>query len=478
MRTIATPAGSDRRTGPVGKQPKDPSVGTPQVPAPQPGPSLEAFLILGIALTVGMALTFYRDPGPFWAWGVSLAVYLGVGATSPQFRPGIRRMSAAIWVPWLGLMLLVLVPWAILAVGPTVGTLPSLPGWPAINAALLMSCMAYAALAVGVGGTPAPRSPRTARTALLDEKHLVVMLFALAYAGAVLKLMSQGGLHSYLAGDPVSAAAQSQDDASVLGVLGTFLPMLGPAAGMLAWRRWKCVLSLRLIPLLVLAILPVTTMSYNRAAWVFPLVISAVVVVRFHPRAALPLFAAGIILLPAGILAVGTFRDATQARYLGIEMVDAESTGPLGDLQVYGAAPQFVAFAVAADPDVPTLAQSILSPVPKLGTQFREESGVAAYNRSIYAEDVADQILPLSAEIYWLGGLPALLVGYFVVGLGIRAASRFAVRDPADPVRLFLGLQASLYLTLSLFWSAAVVAQLLIYAWFVPFITMRTLRVA
>jgi hypothetical protein len=101
------------------------------------------------------------------------------------------------------------------------------------------------------------------------------------------------------------------------------------------------------------------------------------------------------------------------------------------NIQVYGDAPQFLAFVIEQSHWGhtlwwgSTLIPSIMYPVPELGKAFRESSGAAIYNRWLYGGlPVRDQNLPVQGELFMNFHLPGVVLGFCLLGILIALLHR------------------------------------------------------
>lgn len=224
--------------------------------------------------------------------------------------------------------------------------------------------------------------------------------------------------------------------------------------------------------LIAAGILPLATFSYNRGAWFFPLLAALAVLANVWPGFARLIAIAATPVLSVALLKVGEFRTESMWAQVGYPMAHR---GLLEQLQVYGNAPQQMAFAISSDPGFMTIGSSVLSPIPIIGEAFRGSSGPVVYNDAIYGGGVLDQILPAAVEFYWVGGAISVILGFGAFGLLLGHLARIS-RTERDPLRLYFALLAGLWIALSLVWSISVISQLFVYLWVVPYLIVKVRR--
>lgn len=416
------------------------------------------------------------------------------------FLPICRPVSGKLLCPWnwalfVFFLQLVLLPLSVLLFGPSQGVLPFLPSDRAINIAMLINIAAFAAFC----GTyhHFARRWHKSRQSSLPRQHSRIVSTApslafialngvIGFTGFFLAFGALNKLKEYFS-DPAGYINRLMDMSDRLApAAGQFLrPFLGICIVML-WCRWldrkdshktdgfSSVVT-------ILAILAVcfsnATFNYNRGSLVVPLVAMLAVIVsgptRVPRRAAI---SAGAIVLIVLVLMpfYGAYRSSN---FTGQELVSDPSVRDLlADkvelsemLQVYGGAPQFLAFFLetgkwATEPQWGrVLISSAMAPVPILGKSFRDNSGSAIYNRLIYGmREVADQIAPFQGEAFLDFHLAGVLVGFSVLGW-IAFKLQTAFTQSQSFFEMFVWQYFSVWAFFLIFGSLSVVSQIFIY---------------
>ena len=446
---------------------------------------------------------------PAWTLALPLLALTAVLSCPPERRLTTVLVSASVFafMQWLlprcgfrtdhyfspvnlALLLLlvksVIAPILVMAVGARNELFVGVPSRESMEGAILIDSIAYVAFCLGVVFTPQGRMGRPPSSMIdaLSETpgSAFVMVFAvLGLLGFVLTFGSPGRIVEYFLEPSTVTQLQQEHEGNWSGFLGIVLrPFL--AFALVAWwaravdRPGRRTSPWRPIFIGAVAAIGITianlTFSFNRAAFVFP-VISLVAVYSARIRRISPLVTASAlaILLPV-LFAIGNYRanmlagaaapDAAGAFQSSLrdasEMVQAYAGGPplaglflhemgWGD-HLYGGS---------------TLVASALSPIPILGKSFRESSGSALYNRTLYGmPDYEDQIIPFSAELFVNFHAAGVVAGFFALGLLLgRAQLWFAA------VGSSFGAFAIQYVfmwgaTLAV-WSLSVFSQIAIY---------------
>jgi hypothetical protein len=110
-----------------------------------------------------------------------------------------------------------------------------------------------------------------------------------------------------------------------------------------------------------------------------------------------------------------------------------------------------------------TMVASVLSPVPVLGKSFRESSGSALYNRTLYGmPGFEDQIIPFSAELFVNFHAVGVLAGFFGLGLLLgRAHLWFAA--VGSSFGAFVIQYVAMWCAMLAVWSLGIFSQIAIY---------------
>jgi hypothetical protein len=360
------------------------------------------------------------------------------------------------WTLLLFFLQLVVAPLMVCYFGPYGFTLPALPSDRAINIALLITCLGFASFCLGYHLFEDRASRMTAarlpgrKPWNFPTKRVVVAFALVGLMGLVITFQSPGALLHYFTNPAGSVGYDFNAGAgSARQVAGNLLrPFLGFACilSWCAWIRvnrerppWQLGLATALAGLAIL--LAFATSGYNRGSVVVPLVALAAVygasVGRLSLRWVMPMALVALVLLTGfrayrnSSLTLDGLLTNSQTRSTLVKQADIDY-----ELQVYGGAPQFAAF-MLEETDYArelqygkTLVSSVLSPVPRLGRPFRSSSGVNIYNRLIYGSDTVDQVLPFQAELFLNFDLPAVILGYLLLGWAVQRLQREFVRAP------------------------------------------------
>jgi hypothetical protein len=414
------------------------------------------------------------------------------------FLPACRPASGKLLCPWnwalfVFFLQLVLLPLSVLLFGPLPSVLPFLPSNQAINLAMLVNVAAFAAFCVtynyfsrrritGRHGNVSPsRFPRKS-----PSLAYIAMNGVIGVTGFFLAFGALEKVQEYFT-DPAGYLSRMVGASDKLGLAaGLFLrPFLGICVVML-WCRWldrkspqrTKGLSTVVTMLAVLAVcFSNATFNYNRGSVVVPMV-AMLTVIASGPRrvARRTVISAGAVVVIVLLLApfYGAYRTSN---FTGHEIFrDSSVRSLLADkveitemFQVYGGAPQFLAFFLetshwGANPRLgKVLAWSALAPLPVLGKPFREDSGTGIYNRLIYGQlDVQDQIAPFQGEAFVDFHLVGVLAGFSVLGwLAFQLQTAFV--SSASFFEIFIWQYFSVWSFFLIFGSLSVVSQIFIY---------------
>lgn len=372
----------------------------------------------------------------------------------PRCRPSSRQViSPANWALFAFFLQLVVLPLLVCTMGPVLGTLPSLPAVGALDLSIALSVVAFAAYCAGF--SLAARRARDTAPELPAARlpgWIILMYAVLGSVGLLLAFGSMGRVFATLAEPSRFADVTAEQEGTLRGAASTFLRPFLLCAIVMAWCRWlgrrgaAAPWLVRVVAAAVAGVAVATvgaTYSFNRAAFMVPLVaMAAAYSIRVRR---LSVRAIALLVLVLGALAVvpGAYRsgDLTAAelarnRAARKDMLVSQDLG--AQLQVYGNAPQFAGYLLEAaaggqerfGPGV--LVGSLLSPVPIVGKAFRDRSGPAAYNRLIYGNTgIQDQIIPFEGEVYLCLGPLGLVAAFVLVGVFISWLQRAFARAPS-----------------------------------------------
>lgn len=439
---------------------------------------------------VGMILYLMSpDRDRFPAVFVTIAAFGLLPTLVTRARPNPRTVFCPLnWMLVAFGLQLVVVPLLVCFTGPVRSVLPFLPSDHAINLSLLLSAVAFACFCAGYAiSSPSRKAPRARRRRVRWEATgdlLIVVYAGLGIAGLFLAYHSFGSLVSYFEKSGHTGAAALPDPGSASSSLGLvaslFLrPFLGFAV-VLLWCRWierhrgrpRIDAIAVTIAAAVGVLVTYSTFSYNRGAFVAPII----ALLAVYARKVRNLSVVALILLGAvAVLSLTAYRYyRTTDISLGQAVGKQSSTIVKGvhvdnELQEYAGAPQFTGFLLEQTgygrqlQYGKTLVGSLLSPVPKLGRLFRPASGTAYYNGLVYGDlGTSDQVVPFEGELFINFWWPGVLVGYLLIGVGVR---RLQEKFEAAPtaIQIFVWQYAAVWIAFLAVGGLAPVSQIFIY---------------
>ena len=418
---------------------------------------------VAVASLVALGVLVILDSGmQLWSIWLSISAFM-FSASLRRLRPAARRMlTPRGFMFWSGFIGLVVMPAFVTIAGEQTGQLPRLPSWSAINWSLIWLTVFFLVMCLSsLLVRDAQRICSTEEVRESDVPSFIYILFLLVFGavGAVSRVLMQGGFATYFSGGGVLLA-----DANPLLIgLAGFAPPLMTAGALLLWQRLEVHgRSTRLTRacVILLALLPMTTYSYNRGAVVYTAL--CLVAVLASLRASRPIRVAfGVTVVAVAALLFGFFRASV---INGVEYSDGFDVFAV--IQTYGNAPQFGAFAVESSqsrfPGGTPIA-SALAPLPLLGTDYRAVSGTRLYNTFIYPQGQAsDQILRFDVEVLLSWGLPGLIAMAMVIGLCVGKLEQL-FQESRTVYRRYYAAFAGFVLTATMWLSVQVVSQLIIY---------------
>ena len=379
---------------------------------------------------------------------------------------------------------LVVIPLLIIDSGFAQGVLMYLPGPQAIDTATAIQAVAFLAFAVGftmMQGRhptgPVERPAASART--VTRAYPVAMGVAFLVLGlfGFFQLFSSWSAYtSYLADPHAGTMIFETNDGTVQGAISTFFRPFLPFAFVFFWARWvdmkgtrKGVWRAVLFTVLVggLTCLAYLSYSFNRGAIIAPLLGILAVFSRSVRRIPILLLITlgGVIFY--GSLILGEYRSTAQGA-AEPELL-AEKVKVVDWIQVYGSAPQYSGFLIQ-HMDFGrnlqwgrTILASLLHPVPILGKDFRQTSGVELYNRLIYGLlPSSDQVIPSAAEWFVNFHIPGVLAAFMLLGVTLAACNRAFLRAENSFLAYSIFL-ASVWLSFVVVGSIAVLSQIFVY---------------
>lgn len=383
---------------------------------------------------------------------LAAAAFAALQLALPACRPTRHHLLSPLnWVLLAFFLQIVAVPLLVAWQGPAVGTLSYLPGERAIDRSIVLSVVAFAAFSLGYSLSTRRCAPAS-RPALRIPAVLIALYFGLGGLGLLLRFHSVGEMIGSFTDPSRFRDASVEVQGSLRGAAGTFLRPFLLTAIVMAWCAWidrrGPVASARVArwaPTIGAAVgvaIVGATYSFNRAAFVVPLVAMAATYSVHVRRLSFPTLAATASFLAVLAIVPGRYRAANmtaaelaQSKVARREVFVPEEHDLRDQVQVYATAPQFTGYLLEASersnekftPGV--LAASLLSPVPIVGKAFRESSGPAIYNRLIYGNTgIADQNIPFEGEVYLCLGPAGLLAAFALIGLAVERLQRSFAR--------------------------------------------------
>jgi len=420
---------------------------------------------------------------------LSVLVSASVCALAPWFLPQARFRTEAYFSPVnVALALLhlklVAVPICLMNFGYQNKILALTPSHGSMEKAILIDTVAFIGFCIGLQ-LFSERPVNPGRYSLLPAlsgtpgRGFVVTFALLGLAGLFLTFGSVGRFLEYFS-DP-AAVVDPQGSASIADFLGTVLrPFL--AFALVTWwagvadesrdtgNRWRPAL------VGVAAAIGITianmTFSFNRGAFVFPVLSLVAVYSARIRRIPLGLTIAAVAVCVPLLLAVASFRSNSQLAKVAPNATPATSDF-MSDLAenvvVYCGGPQLTGVFYESLNwgdrlfGGVTLVSSVMSPVPILGKAFREDGGPIVYNKAIYGmSGIDDQIPPFASELFGNFHIAGVVTGF--LGLAFLLAT---LESWMDVVGSTFGAFVLQYLAvwgamLSV-WSLSVYAQILFY---------------
>jgi hypothetical protein len=443
-----------------------------------------------IASALGLlALVSLHDEGVrFPAAAATALSFVASQLAFPRYRPRRDAILCPLnWAVFLAYMQLIVLPATLILFQVGQARLPFLPTDRAINIAMLLLAAAHFAVAFGYSVASARHefvtddSRPPAANAL--TRRLVWGYSIAGMLGMLLTFRTPQRLGMYFLSPDGARAIAAELDGTWAGLLGTLLRPFLQFAVIVAWcgwvdRRGRIAPFAERMSRTCLAIVGVIavglTFGYNRGSFVYPLIALVAVYTCRVRRISLARMVVGGVVAIVPLLLLGLYRrTGLTARELGIgfEMVDLlfRTVSLLDEVQMYGQAPQFLAFLVEqADYGRvlywgQTIVSSILFPIPVIGEPFRPTSGVYVYNMMIYGRgSYLDQVIPFVGELFLNLHVVGVLLGFGLIGAVTARLQRWFDR-PLSALELCFAQYCAIWFLFLLHGSIAVVSQILIY---------------
>ncbi|MBZ5606002.1 MAG: hypothetical protein LAO79_27210 [Acidobacteriia bacterium] len=378
----------------------------------------------------------------------------------------------------LGLLLikLVVAPMLVMAVDPKNELFIGMPTRASMEGSIAIDVIAYIGLCLGLGFAGEGRAPLALRVFSTAPGRTTAVIFAaLGMVGFYLAFGSPGRLTRMLLDPSTMVNTKLGADGGITAFLDTVLrPFF--AFALVAWWSRSADREGSATFRAVVAAIGITvanmTFSFNRAAFVFPLVsLIAAYSVRVRRISPVATAAALAVMFPL-LFMLGGYRAkvlAPPTALAGVGAIEASLYEISDTVQAYAGGPALTGLFLqqqewGAHPyGGSTLVASALSPVPIVGKSFREGSGSALYNRVLYGmPGYEDQIIPFSAELFVNFHAAGVLAGFFLLGrLLARAHVWFSAAESSFGA--FAIQYMFMWCAMLSVWSLSVVSQIAIY---------------
>jgi len=406
----------------------------------------------------------------------------------PHCRPVVKTAICPLnWALLIFFLQLIVLPLTITFLGPSAGTLPFLPSTFATNISLLLSVLGYISFCVAyqlfaVNSTSVLTGGNVSPSRWTPSTEVILLYVVLGTAGMALNFGSISNVLLYFMSANTSVGGTGP--ATLQTAAPTFLkPFIGFAFVMI-WCKWvdhRGSTSTRMSRLLVTGacalpvVLVYATFGFNRGAFAVPLVAMAAVywsrVRRVPIKVIVGLGLVGLTLLAfPGIVGRDTSVSSGGGSNQAVShFVHAQQFDLNDQVQVYGAAPQFVGYLLeqtnyARNPYWgTTLISSLFFPLPILGKPFRSGSGVVIYNNLIYGPvGVFDQNLPIQGELFINFHIIGVIFGFLLLGYATARLQR-AFTGASTALDEYICVYTTIWLLFLVVGSLSAVSQIFIY---------------
>lgn len=391
-----------------------------------------AVYLLALVL-VGVNLFAPSEPPLPWWLPMSAGVLFLAAQALPATRftePWISPKNAALGLAALQLLLFP----TLIQFGLTYrGLLPRIPSDDALARAIGYQMIAFVGL--GIGLTFAGRIPvqRATQIDAIPQRRVNLLILA-GTAGLLIRYPSVSELVTYFKGERLAWRMAADDLSAIQAASGFLLPALGfglMVSALNAIDRRGGRFGPYALAATACGLAASALFSYNRASLLVPMVIFAAVYsthLRRLTRARATILVVLVMFAAVALTQLRTEAARTDIRAAGgdVAQFGGYSLG-LDELQLYGAAPQFVAIAedVVRPRGDSFIVNAIMSPVPRVGEEFRNANGTLAYNAKVYGVGGAvDMTLPALLEFKWDLGLAGIFAGYLLLGAAVGSANR------------------------------------------------------
>ena len=441
-----------------------------------------------VVALIGLALyAAAPERSRFPAAIVTIAAFGVVPVLFPATRVRTTRaVCPQNWITLLFFFQLVVNPLLLAFSGPYLNTLPALPPDSATNVAMGLSLLAYSAYAVGletaarwrpIGLIPARTEPWTDRPWRVSALCLgagIVGLFLAFGPQHLLDYFRNASGHVGVANQVGESGATVSASVALRAFLG--FAVIVPFCAWLDTRRrsgWR--LAVVTLAVCVLVIPLNGTFSYNRAAFVAPVIaLVGAIGARTMRLRILPLLVIGLVALVA-LTGYRAYRNSGYSVAQIITSSKAQSSlihhvSLSKEIQIYTNAPQYLGYLVdrtgyGASPHYGrTVVSAVMFPVPALGTPFRPDSGVTIFNHLIYgsASSNADQVIPFQGELLLDFSYIGVVLGFVALGFAVHEVDRRFLLSGSS-LEAFAWQYAGVWLGFLVVGSIEVVSQVTLY---------------
>jgi hypothetical protein len=380
---------------------------------------------------------------------------------------------------FLMLLKLVVAPALIAILGPAGSVLSALPSTESMEGALAIDLIAYVSLCLGLAFVSDSEVQSERNQPWPGPTPVMAALFAiLGLLGFLAEFGSPARLMQYFT-EPLAVTQKEQmNEGTLVGLFGTFLRPFFAFSLVAFWtnlldrgRTAAWILNLTGLAAAVGIALANMTFSFNRAAFVFPLIAFAAIYQSRVRRIPFALTGGVAALALPILLMVSSYRTNLMAGTEGTSSLALSyaSDSVADNIQGYAVGPQYTGLfydQVRWGQDLfagETLVASAMSPVPVLGKGFRDTSGPALFNRAIYGiGGIEDQILPFNAELFANFHLPGTVIGLMIVGFTLGTAEKWIASAKSSFVAFSIQ-YAAIWAAMLAAWSLAIYSQILIY---------------
>jgi hypothetical protein len=441
---------------------------------------------------------------------VSAITFALVGSLFPSCRPvAMTPLCPWNWALFLFGFQLVVLPFSILVVGPSLGVLPRLPSDFAINMAMVLNALAFLTFAITYqyfyrrfeARKSKGLESRKQASIWIPSKRFVDVQIALGLVGFFLAFRNISNVVDYFVNPEYTLERFAQALHTLPGVASLFLRPFGGFALVMLWcgwidrkspnrsPRWAAVITLAAM---VGVILCYFTFTYNRGSFVVPLIAMFAVVLKRGKQASLGvLVVAGMVLV--GVLLIAPYWAIYRGGNLTAdELLDspavsdifADKIDLIDTIQMYGAGPQYSGFFLEAShwgtrPYLgTTLFPSIVEPIPVLGRTLGDFSGPVIYNNMIYGTPyIFDQIFPFSSEMFLNFNILGVIAGFYLLGI-IAFWLQRGFEQASSALEVYIWQYTAVWVLFLIMGAISVTTEILFYFFWPIYVYLMGRRIA